>query len=136
MDGKRFDDLARGLAGASSRRRFLGGFGAALAGMLGAGAAAAACPPEQVLGAGRRCLCRTTGLVPPPGGVCPCPAGQTRCGTACTNTGLNPANCGGCAGAGGVACPDPTPGTCEGAAICRGGACGFVPKPAGTVCRP
>jgi hypothetical protein len=141
VDDRRFDDLARALAGGSawpqrraSRRGFAGGLAALAAVALGHGreAARAACPPDQVQ---RRsgCVCKTTGRPPDPDtGYCPCANGLTRCGGACVDLGREAAHCGSCANA----CPPPTPGTCEGKAVCRDGVCGFRASPAGTVCRP
>jgi hypothetical protein len=45
-----------------------------------------------------------------------CPTGTTTCGTACTNTQYDPANCGACAGSGGSVCSGATP-------YCVNGAC-------------
>jgi hypothetical protein len=82
LDGSRFDRLARSMASARSRRGLLGGLLGLGAGLAGLASGGAACPPGQVLGAGRRCLCRLTGR-PPAGGVCPCPAGQCDFGAGC-----------------------------------------------------
>ena len=83
MDGQRFDDVVRALAGGASRRgvlKRLAGGGAAAAGLaLGgraAGAAKGDCGPCKVRGAGGRCeyACnRTCEVCDPnakPGGVC------------------------------------------------------------------
>jgi hypothetical protein len=162
MDGHRFDDLARSLAGGLNRRRFLTGLATgAVAAALGRGGAAAACatygqpctpasgccngstcqggvcrcpagasvcntingpacvacPPDQLLGAGCRCLCAASGRPPDPAtGLCPCPNGQQRCGGACVDTGANPNHCGGCE----LTCFSSN--ACE-TATCQGGSC-------------
>lgn len=132
MDQDRFDALARSFAGVRTRRGFLRATIVAVA--MGAGGktatAQAACPPGQVRGSGNRCLCRTTGRPPGPSG-CPCPAGRTAVNGACVDLSSDPANC----GAPGAVCAAAAE-TCQGAAICRGGSCIFLPAPAGTVCRP
>jgi hypothetical protein len=79
------------------------------------GPACVACPPDQLLGAGCRCLCRSTGREPGPDG-CPCPTGLTACGAACVDTASDAAHCGGC----GLAC---VAGPNTGGVACRGGAC-------------
>lgn len=131
MDGSRFDQLARAVAGGRTRRGFLGGLAALAAGAVGLRAADAACPAGQVAGSGGRCLCKSTGRAPV-GGVCPCGAGLTNCGGMCLDLSSDPANCGAC----GVPCPSPASDACQGAPVCRGGVCIFPPLAAGTVCRP
>lgn len=148
MDGRRFDEFTRSLAGRATRRRLLGGAAAgALGGLLtrlGARETAAACtrfglsctgavaccngaaclngvcrcpagtamcntltgpscvpacPADQVMGAGCRCLCATSGRPPGPTG-CACPTGLERCNGKCVDPRTayqsDPANCGGC----------------------------------------
>ena len=68
------------------------------------------CPPDQLLGSGCRCLCRSTGRPAGPDG-CPCPVGQERCGAACIPAG-------GC-------CAD---GDCPPCNECVGGGCRAVPN--------
>jgi hypothetical protein len=120
MDGSRFDTRARSLAGARSRRSFLGGVLGLGAGLAKMSAAGAACPPGQVSKRGR-CLCKLTGR-PPVGGACPCPAGLTDTGD----------------GLGCLACRVdadclPTGDPCQ-AAHCVAGACRAAPVPGGAAC--
>lgn len=135
MDGSRFDDLARSIAGAgggrTSRRGLLGGLAGLAAGVLGIGRAGAiTCPSGQYANAAGVCVCKTTGRQPDATG-CPCAAGQTKCNGVCVSLSNDAANCGAC----GVSCPPPAAGTCTGQGICRSGSCYYPPLPAGTVCR-
>ena len=70
-----------------------------------------------------------------PGGACQvtgnCQTGLTCCSSFCRDLSSDPGNCNSC----GNSCPGPTPGVCQGAAICTGGTCGFS-SIAGTVCTP
>lgn len=104
MDGSRFDDLTRTLAGGLNRRRLLkgmvGGVLGGFAGLAGRGATAA-CPPGQAAVSGNRCVCKSTGRPPGADGTCPCPSGLTNCGGDCVDTGRSSGHCGGC----GQACP-------------------------------
>jgi hypothetical protein len=117
MDGSRFDDLARSLAGRKSRRGFLGGLLALGAGLAGIAPAGAACPPGRVSKQGQ-CVCKQTGR-PPTNGACPCPAGQTD-----TGDGLGCLACRADAD-----CEDGNPCTTT---ACRAGAC----RKAAVVCPP
>ena len=132
MDERRIDELARSLAAGGSRRRFLAGLGGLAAGLLGAGVrrAGAVCPPDQAQAADRSCVCRATGLPPGPNG-CSCPAGQARCGGACTALGTA-ANCTGCADACSGATPVCGPGGCVGCLTGADCAAGAPPNTAPT----
>ena len=81
MDGNRFDDLTKGLAHGLTRRRLLGAASALAAGVFGARAAQAACPPGQI--ENRK-------------GDCNCPAGTDACPNGCFNRKSDPSNCGAC----------------------------------------
>lgn len=160
MDDRRFDNLTRALSGTRSRRQLLRSLAGAAAALLVPGAANAApcgkegqqcgcCRSDLTCTNGTCCLndrvcngaccpvgytcqggaCVRTGGGGNPGG---CPAGQAKCGKSCIDISSDVANCGSC----GHVCPGPTPGTCQGAAICTNGVCGFAPLAAGTVCRP
>ena len=128
MDDRRFDNLARTLAGGASRRRVvaaaLGGAAAALLGRRDVGAGR----PRP---AGATCIRASqcaTGICDPRARRCLCPAGLTNCGGDCVDVQTDLANCGACdvacfpglvcpAGAC-VACTDPF--VCDG----TGGICG------------
>jgi hypothetical protein len=106
MDDRRFDVLARSLAGPRSRRGLLAGFGAVAAAAFGHRNAAAqdGCPiPGQIRN--RK-------------GECRCPPGTDACPDGCFDRKSDPANCGAC----GNVCPD--------GAVCRKGACRC---PSGTI---
>lgn len=140
MDGSRFDQLARAMAGRRTRRGFLGGLAALAAGAAGLRATEAKCPPGAVAASGGRCICKATGREPGPTG-CPCPTGQTSCdgGATCKDLNSDLANCGTCgnACAAGQVCLAGvcrcTPGTCpngccDTAGLCRtstNGTCGL-----------
>jgi hypothetical protein len=81
-----------------------------------------ACPPDQLLGAGCRCLCRVGGRDPGPNG-CPCPAGQVKCGDGACRQCCTAAECGGlpCVG-GACGCPAGQK-LCDGACIPEGNCC-------------
>ena len=84
MDGHRFDDLTRSLAGLSRRRLLAGLTGALLGGaasQLDERGANAACPSRQVyrqrVPSGGGCVCVATGRPPTNrAGTCPCPGGN------------------------------------------------------------
>jgi hypothetical protein len=122
MDGHRFDGFARSLVGGPaltkegvSRRGLLAGLGALAAGWAGLEPARAAktCPQGQVLAAGKKCVCKTTGH-PPVGGICPCPSGKK----ACAPGGSCVPNSACCTDA---ECPAAKP-------FCVGGACAVCPS--------
>ena len=131
MDGQRFDDLTRALAGGTSRRRLLKG----LLGGVGGGAltlaGVARGDAARLRPLGARCRLGDqcdTGICDPVTRRCACPADQSVCGQGCVTLAAfqtDPANCGGC----GVLCPS---GVCEGGACLRvdGESCA-----AGTECR-
>lgn len=118
MDPSRFDDLARCLGTPRTRRSVRGSIVGAAAAAVGAGRAiAVACPPGQVAGSGRRCLCKANGRPPGPSGC------QALCGGVPVDLGSDPNHCGTCA----KVCPTPAGGSVE----CRNGQCAGV-CPAGT----
>ena len=104
MDGHRFDDLTRSLAGLSRRRLLAGLTGALLGGaasQLDERGANAACPSRQVyrqrVPSGGGCVCVATGRPPTNrAGTCPCPGGQTDCGGTCVDLSSNRLHCGAC----------------------------------------
>lgn len=147
MDGRRFDDLTRTLAASATRRRFLGGLGAAVAALVahgggdGAEARQAACgnvvcarnPSKCAAGCvccayanarGRiiNSRCRPPGTCGP--GTVACPDGERYC--------EDPRRCAGCCGdgdcAGGV-CRDGD--CCQPRLTCASGECGVVPDGCG-----
>jgi hypothetical protein len=87
VEGSRFDDIARSLAGGlaskrerTSRRGVLASLLGVCAGFVGLHTTAAVtCPPGQVYRQRIGCVCLTTGRAPA-GGVCPCPRGQVDTG--------------------------------------------------------
>lgn len=100
MDDRRFDLLVKSIAASTSRRRLLHG-------LLGVAATAAGVTGlrGERANAARRGFSGPTFPTPlptpsPTPTPLPCGANQTRCGTACVDTMIDPANCGGC----GVAC--------------------------------
>ena len=128
MDGVRFDNLARGLANATSRRRLLRGLaGGVLGGVLGPlGLAGAATCRE----AGRLCnadadccagVCDVSNPDPKRRNRCACPGGTFECRGGCKTAAdfqSDAANCGGC----GKRCPAPA----NGVSVCVDGSCGLV----------
>jgi hypothetical protein len=104
MDGKRFDNLTRSVARATSRRTFLASVGAGLAGLVG-GASALAAPRCKRLG--QRCHSNADCCPEQNNAICAafsgqceaCPAGSTVCGGACVATAcaggqvFNPTTC-------------------------------------------
>lgn len=111
MDEDAFDELARALGGPRTRR---GAAGLVAGGMLAAfGAVAGARRHGTADGQRTKKHKGKKGKDKKR-----CPAGQTRCGKACTNVQADPANCGSCGNA------------CGAGQICAAGACGALP-PAG-----
>lgn len=130
MDGQRFDDLTRRLAGTTSRRQMLkglaGGLGAAIAATLGQPAAAQrcenpkSCSPTVACCPGSQCIDGVCQNRKPPKGDCKnsaaCGPGESCCGGTCVSLDTV-ANCGSC----GNACAAPPNAT----ASCVGGQCQF-----------
>jgi hypothetical protein len=95
------------------------------------GGCGVACPTGQTCRGGACVYSGGNGGGPDANGDCP--AGQATCGRqGCIDVASDTANCGACR----HVCPSPAPGTCQGAAVCTNGVCGFAPVAAGTVCRP
>lgn len=149
MDSQRFDGLARSI----SRRGFFRTIAGALAGGSAAGVvreqdASAGCnkvcKPDEYMGSGCVCLCKTTGR-PVKSGSCPCSPGLTRCGANCIApcsasdqchvAGVcNPATgaCTNPAAPNGRPCNDGNSGTSGD--ICTNGVCGGTNRCAGVTC--
>ena len=162
MDGRRFDDLTKALAGGATRRRVLrgalGGAAGAVLALLGRGRGAEAGPPRP---AGATCIRNehcASGVCDPRTRRCTCtpvtacPAGQTcgtapdgcgqtlTCGPACcqpTTCAAAGKNCGPLDAGCGVQlqCGECTaPLTCGGGV--QAGVCGCTPEPDATFCTP
>lgn len=129
MDGSRFDQLARTMAGRRTRRGFLGGLAGLAAGLVAIRDGDAACPPGAVAASGGRCLCKATGRAPI-NGSCGAGPGQTLCNGVAVDFSSDVNNCGSC----GNVCPAATPGTCQGAPLCRAGICQPTLAAVGTPC--
>src|SRR5215211_9246752 len=120
MDGRRFDDLARGLA-APTRRGLLRGFlGAAVGGVLasvGETATAAVCRTTKRSCREHANCCSGYCAERDRRGrrLCACANGQTECTGVCADLETDGSNCGGC----GVRCGDN--------GVCEGGRCLGMP---------
>ena len=126
MDGSRFDDLARAFAGASSRRRFLGGLAAGAVGLIGRRTAEGASCREvgTVCTSNGNCCSQLCGAPDKTARRrCECSAGFATCNGDCVDPATayasDPANCGAC----GHACPRTR---CQ-VATCSSGVCGLAP---------
>jgi hypothetical protein len=127
MDGRRFDELTRRIAGTASRRNFVRGLIGGAAAMLGvstAGAAQIKRTPGQICRKTEECVAGTVcGQADATGRkVCTCVSGK-----ACGKTCIPSTAC--CTS---KDCPDDGK-PCTGR-VCVNGACGFKNEPAGSAC--